>query len=71
VLCYTDSKWDQPCGGKTIAVKYAEADGSGDVVRSWDEDDGGILGGEYVQVAHDVAEIIVCKELVYTIKAVL
>jgi hypothetical protein len=71
VLCHTDSKWDQPCAGKTIAVKYAEADGSGYVVRSWDEEDGGMLGGEYVQVAHDVAEIIVCKELVYTIKSVL
>jgi hypothetical protein len=71
VLCYTDSKWDQPCAGKTIAVKYAEADGSGYVVRSWNEEDGGMLGGEYVQVAHDVAEIIVCKELVYTIKSVL
>jgi hypothetical protein len=71
VLCYTDSKWDQPCAGKTVAVKYAEADGSGYVVRSWDEDDGGMLGGEYVQVAHDVAEIMVCKELVYTIKSVL
>ena len=71
VLCYTDSKWDQPCAGKTLAVKYAEADGSGYVVRSWDEEDGGMLGGEYVQVAHDVAEIIVCKELVYTIKSVL
>jgi hypothetical protein len=71
VLCYTDSQWDQPCAGKTVAVKYAEADGSGYVVRSWDEDDGGMLGGEYVQVAHDVAEIIVCKELVYTINSVL
>jgi hypothetical protein len=71
VLCYTDDKWDQPCAGKTLAVKYAEADGSGYVVRSWDEEDGGMLGGEYVQVAHDVAEIIVCKELVYTIKSVL
>jgi hypothetical protein len=71
VLCYTDHKWDQPCAGKTLAVKYAEADGSGYVVRSWDEKDGGMLGGEYVQVAHDVAEIIVCKELVYTIKSVL
>jgi hypothetical protein len=71
VLCYTDSKWDQPCAGKTLAVKYAEADGSGYVVRSWDEEDGGMLGGEYVQVAHDVAEVIVCKELVYTIKSVL
>jgi hypothetical protein len=71
VLCYTDSRWDQPCAGKTVAVKYAEADGSGYVVRSWDEEDGGMLGGEYVQVAHDVAEIIVCKELVYTIKSVL
>jgi hypothetical protein len=71
VLCYTDNKWDQPCAGKTVAVKYAEADGSGYVVRSWEEEDGGMLGGEYVQVAHDVAEIIVCKELVYTIKSVL
>jgi hypothetical protein len=71
VLTYVDSGWDQPCGGKTVAVKYKEADGSGYIVRTWDEEDGGILGGEYVQVAHDVDEIIVCKELIYTIKSVL
>lgn len=71
VLCYVDDKWDQPCAGKTVSVKYREASGSGYVVRTWNEEDGGILGGEYVQVAHDVAELIVCKNLIYTIKDVL
>lgn len=71
VLCYVDDKWDQPCAGKTVSVKYREADNSGYVVRTWEEKDGGILGGEYVQVAHDVAELIVCKNLIYTIKDVL
>ena len=71
VLCYTDSQWDQPCAGKTVAVKYREADNSGYVVRTWEEKDGGMLGGEYVQVAHDVSELIVCKNLIYTIKEVL
>ena len=71
VLCYVDNKWDAPCGGKTVSVKYRESGNLGYVVRTWDEEDGGILGGEYVQVAHDVAELIVCKNLIYTIKDVL
>ena len=71
VLCYVDNKWNAPCGGKTVSVKYRESGNLGYVVRTWEEEDGGILGGEYVQVAHDVAELIVCKNLIYTIKDVL
>jgi hypothetical protein len=41
------------------------------IVRTWKAEDGGILGGEWVQVAHDVAELVVAEELVYTIKDVL
>ena len=41
------------------------------MVRAWDEEDGGILGGEFVQVAHDVCELVVAKDLLYTIKEVL
>jgi hypothetical protein len=41
------------------------------VARAWDEEDGGILGGEYVQAAHDVCELTVAPELLYTIKDVL
>jgi hypothetical protein len=71
ILAYTDNQWDQPCAGKTLCVNYAEADSQGYVVRSWDEEDGGILGGEYVQVAHETEELVVCKDLIYTIKEVL
>jgi hypothetical protein len=71
ILAYTSDEWDQPCAGKTVAVNYAEADGQGYVVRTWDEQDGGMLGGEYVQVAHDTAELVVCKELIYSIKEAL
>ena len=71
VLAYTSDVWDEPCAGKTLMVKYPQADNSGYVVRTWDEEDGGILGGEYVQVAHDVNELVVSKELLYTIKEVL
>jgi hypothetical protein len=70
-LAYTSTIWDEPCAGKTLAVTYKEADGSGYVVRTWDEEDGGILGGEYVQVAHDVTELVVAEDLIYTIKDVL
>jgi hypothetical protein len=71
ILAHTSDEWDQPCAGKTVAVNYAEADNQGYVVRTWDEEDGGMLGGEYVQVGHDTAELIVCKELIYSIKDVL
>jgi len=71
ILAHTSDEWDQPCAGKTVAVNYAEADGQGYVVRTWDEEDGGMLGGEYVQVAHDTAELVVCKELIYSIKETL
>jgi hypothetical protein len=60
--------WDAPCAGKTLAVKYAEADNQGWIVRTWNEDDGGLLGGEWVQVGHDVCELVVSKELIYSIK---
>ena len=71
ILAYTDDKWDQPCAGKTLCLAYKEADSQGYVVRTWDEEDGGMLGGEYVQVAHETDELVVCKELIYTIKEVL
>jgi hypothetical protein len=71
ILAHTSDEWDQPCAGKTVAVQYAEADSQGYVVRTWDEEDGGVLGGEYVQVAHDTAELVVCKDLLYSIKEVL
>jgi hypothetical protein len=68
VLAYAGNVWDEPCAGKTLCVKYAEADGQGYVVRSWNEEDGGILGGEFVQVSHDVCELVVSPALVYAIK---
>jgi hypothetical protein len=71
ILAYVDPQWDQPCAGKTLCLSYAEADSQGYVVRSWDEEDGGVLGGEYVQVAHETDELVVCKNLIYTIKEVL
>ncbi|MDR1128212.1 MAG: hypothetical protein LBL20_02780 [Treponema sp.] len=71
VLAHTSAKWDEPCAGKTVAVKYSEADNLGYIVRSWDAPEGGLMGGEWVQVAHDVAEMVVCPELLYTVKDVL
>jgi len=71
VLAYASDIWDEPCAGKTVSVQYPEADNNGFVVRTWDEEDGGILGGEYVQVAHDTAELVVAPELIYSIKDVL
>jgi energy-coupling factor transporter ATP-binding protein EcfA2 len=70
VLAYVSSVWDEPCAGKTLAVKYQEADGQGYVVRTWDEEDGGLLGGEYVQVGHDAAELVVAENLIYSLKDV-
>jgi hypothetical protein len=71
ILAHTNEAWDQPCAGKTVSVNYKEADSQGFVVRTWDEEDGGMLGGEYVQVAHETAELVVCEDLIYTIKEVL
>jgi hypothetical protein len=71
VLAYSSTAWDEPCAGKTLCVKYAEADGQGYVVRAWDEEDGGILGGEFVQVSHDVCELVISPALIYAIKDVL
>ena len=70
-LAYTSEVWDEPCAGKTICVRYKEADNQGYVVRTWDEEDGGVLGGEYVQVAHDVCELVIAPELLYSVKEVL
>jgi len=70
-LAHINDEWDQPCAGKTFCLQYKEADSEGYVVRSWDEEDGGMLGGEYIQVAHETAEVVVCKDLIYTIKEVL
>jgi hypothetical protein len=71
VLAYTSETWDEPCAGKVLMVKYPQADNTGYVVRTWEEADGGILGGEYVQAAHDVTELVVAKDLIYSIKDVL
>ena len=71
ILAYTSHQWDQPCAGKTVCLQFKEADSQGYVVRKWDEEDGGVLGGEYVQVAHETEELVVCKDLIYTIKDVL
>jgi hypothetical protein len=68
ILAHTDNQWDQPCAGKTLCVNYAEADSQGYVVRTWDEEDGGMLGGEYIQVAHNTEELVVCKDLMYGIE---
>jgi hypothetical protein len=70
-LAHVSNVWDEPCAGKTVAVNYREADGQGYVVRTWDEEDGGILGGEYVQVAQDVTELVVAEDLIYTLTDVL
>jgi hypothetical protein len=71
VLAYTSATWNEPCAGKTISVKYAEADGQGYIVRRWDEEDGGLLGGEYVQVGHEVEELVVASDLIYSLTQVL
>jgi hypothetical protein len=71
ILAHTSDQWDQPCAGKTVAVNYAEADNQGFIVRTWREQDGGLLGGECVQVGHDTDEFIVCEDLIYAIKDVL
>jgi hypothetical protein len=67
ILAYTSNVWDEPCAGKTVTVNYREADGQGYVVRTWEEEDGGLLGGEYVQVGHDVAELVVAEDLIYSL----
>jgi hypothetical protein len=68
ILAYVDSRPDVPSAGKTLVVNYPEADGSGYIVRSWDDERAGLLGRRYVQVGHDVDEHVVCKDLIYTIK---
>jgi hypothetical protein len=70
-LAYVSNVWDEPCAGKTLMVNYPQAGNTGYVVRKWDVADGGMLGGQYVQVAHDVCELIVTPELIYCIKDVL
>jgi len=71
VLAHTNDQWDQPCAGKTFCLQYKEADSEGYIVRTWDEDDGGMLGGEYIFVGHETDEVVVCEDLIYTIKEVL
>ena len=71
VLAYTDDQWDQPCAGKTFCLGYKETNSEGYIVRTWDEDDGGMLGGEYVFVGSETAEEVVCEDLIYTVKGVL
>jgi len=71
ILAHTNDQWDQPCAGKTFCLQYKEADNQGYVVRTWDEEDGGVLGGEYIQVAHSTDEAVICEDLIYTIKEVL
>jgi hypothetical protein len=71
VLVYTSGAWDEPCAGKTLITRYPQADNSGYVVRTWNEEDGGLLGGEYVQVGQDVEELVVSPNLIYSIKDVL
>jgi hypothetical protein len=71
IMAYVDSIWDNPCCGKTVAVQYKEADNAGYIVRTWDEQDGGLLGGEYIQVGQDTEVLVVCNELIYTLKDVL
>jgi hypothetical protein len=65
VLAYTSDVWDEPCAGKTLIVRYPQADNSGYVVRTWDEEDGGMIRLEYVQVSHDVEELVVSENLIY------
>jgi len=71
ILAHVNDQWDQPCAGKTLCLQYKEADSQGYVVRTWDEEDGGVLGGEYVQVAHETDELVVCEDLIYVIKDVI
>jgi hypothetical protein len=68
ILAHVNDQWDAPCAGKTLTLKYKQADSQGYVVRTWDEEDGGVLGGEYIQVAHSTDELVVCKDLIYSIK---
>jgi hypothetical protein len=67
-LAYVSAGWDEPCAGKTFIVKRAGGGENGYAVRTWAEEDGGPLGGEYVQVAHDVSEHVVAPNLIYVIK---
>ena len=71
ILANVDTRPDYPCAGKTLAVKYPEADGTGYIVRTWDEESAGLLGKRFVQVGHDVEELVVCSDLIYTIKSCL
>jgi hypothetical protein len=71
VLAYVSNEWDSPCAGKNFCLKFAEADGAGYVVRTWEEPANGMLGGDYVQVGHEADEVVVCPDLLYTIKEVL
>jgi hypothetical protein len=71
VLAHTSNEWDSPCAGKNFCLKFAEADGAGYVVRTWENPANGMLGGDYIQVGHETDEVVVCPDLIYTIKEVL
>lgn len=68
ILAYVDTRTDYPCAGKTLSVDYPEADSSGYIVRSWDEEKAGLRGKRFVQVGHDVDELVICSDLIYTLK---
>jgi hypothetical protein len=71
VLAHISNEWDAPCAGKNFCLKFAEADGAGYIVRTWEEPRTGLLGGDYIQVGHETDEAVVCPDLIYTIKEVL
>lgn len=71
VLGYTSEEEDTPCCGKTFSVKDMDADDNCYIVRTWPVEDGGMKGGEYIQVGHHVVELVVCPELIYVLKDVL
>jgi hypothetical protein len=54
-FAHTSAGWDEPCAGKTLIVRYPQADNSGYAVRMRDEEDGGLLGGEYARAGQDLA----------------
>jgi hypothetical protein len=68
---YTGAAWDGPRAGKTLIVRYPQADNSGYAVRTRDGEDGGLLGGGYARAGQDAEELAVPPALLYTIKEVL
>lgn len=68
ILAYVDDRKDAPCVGHTFVVALPEADNKGYVVRKYDDNTRGVLGGHIVQVGCYMDEMIVCPDLVYSIK---